>query len=55
MQDNFFIIEWNMDVLVRNHGVLEENLQDLTMANQVIDRFRLNKGNPESTLPPPQL
>lgn len=40
-----YLITWNMDVLVQNADVAEDKLSDLTLANQVLQKFRLDKGN----------
>lgn len=45
MNKEFFIITWNMDVLVQNAEVSEDKLSDLTLANQVLQKFRLDKGD----------
>lgn len=45
MNKEFFIITWNMDVLVQNADMAENKLSDLTLANQVLQKFRLNKGD----------
>lgn len=47
MQENFFVINWNLDVLVNDLWAPEQDLNDLTMANQVLDRFRLGSTGPD--------